>query len=643
MKFINYILSSNLEFDANCYRLLFFEDNKSINKRKLLSHFKKYFVRNSNFNNKLYKIPIYIDFKFIFKYYNIKKDSTSRYNFLLKYINHPHIIHFDFALERYNYGFIHQFYNISTHYNLNFMYDYILKKNKNIKYYNSRQCILNIKKNVNPIIVIYNIHFDIHNINFINNNLDKLININYFYKLIIIYTIDNNELESDIDKIFNDITYDCIIIKYSDYIKYVKNFSQINNLLTKKYFLAYYLFTALKITNPSNKYTYLLLNSNLYIHKDINDIIEYYFSIGNIYLSLFDLYNADFSYNVSLDFLITDHMFFNMTYFSNNFKTSVNDCFRNIKNNDNNLKRFAVAYISIDHFLPYYHRLFNRISILQKPHLLMRMNCPIIDYKFIDYLNIYNNNNNSNNNVINVENIKVAVVAHIGKLETRIFDNLIQISESYTHYHFIFYLTVNDKIKKSKLFKYIKDKSYDRLELNIIFVENIGADLYPFIYSYIKYIINIKDVQYVLKLHTKTDVLWRNDMIYPFTNMFDKCIQILDFNKNIGCVCSREWILKNDFLNNEYLLNFYKKYNQTNLDDCIYEFVGGTIFLIKKHILDDFFINLNIDLDYERDMFSKCFDYEQHKSHNEIHYSHCWERIISGYTTYISKCNIYGL
>lgn len=642
MNFINFILNSSLEFDENSYRLLFFEDSKSINKRKLLSHYKKYFVIHSHFNNKLYKIPIYIDFEFIFKFYNIKKNSNSRYNFILKYINHPHIIHFDFALKKYNYGFIHQFYNISTHYNLNFMYDYILKNNKSIKYYNSRKCIIHIKKNINPIIVIYNIHFNILNIDFIKNNLDKLKNTNYFYRLIIVYTIENNELEADIDVLFNNITYDCIIIKYEEYQKYMKKFSKINNELTKKYFLAYHLFTELNITNTKQNYTYLLLNSNIYIHNEINDIIEYYFSISNIYLSLIDIYKFDFSYNVNLDFLFTDHMFFNINYFSNHFKVTVKNCLRNIKNND--LVKFAVSYISIDHFLPYYHRIFHRINLLEKPHLLLRMNSPIIDCKYIEYLNIYKNYKNTNNNVISdTIKIKVVVVVHIGKLESGIFDNLLKINNSYKNYHFTFYLTVNNKIKKSKLLKFIKKKSFDKLEFNIIFVENIGADLYPFIYTYMKYIMNLNDTTYILKLHTKTDVLWRNEMMYPFTNMFDKCIQILQFNPNIGCVSSKEWILKNDFMNNEYLLNFYAKYNQKNLHNCIYEFVGGTIFLIKKQILDNFFTNLNIDLDYERDMFAKCFDYEQHKSPNEIHYSHCWERIISGYTTYLSNSKIFGL
>lgn len=151
------------------------------------------------------------------------------------------------------------------------------------------------------------------------------------------------------------------------------------------------------------------------------------------------------------------------------------------------------------------------------------------------------------------------------------------------------YRDKNHTIIKNKLLHF-KSDTY------ISTYENIGMDIGPFL-KHIKYIKEIKKTyDFVLKLHTKTNVVWRNELIDPLLSSSKNILYYLNRmqnDKNIGMICSNKWLLNMDTLNNYILFNLLKKYKIAYNSEC--KFVGGTIFWIKWDILSSFFTVNKID------------------------------------------------
>jgi hypothetical protein len=647
MKYIKFKLDSTLKYDKNNYRFLFFNDDKEVSTQVLFEHFNKNFVKCSPYNNFLYKIPEYIDLDFIFKYYNVRNDDEIRSNFIIKYINIPTIIHFDFILQNYNMGFIYQFYNVQRDYNLNTIYDYVYHNQKNIQYYNSRKCIIkNNTKLFKRVNVIYNINFNINNIYIIKNNLDNILKSKYINNFVIIYSLENESLGMKVDAIFKNYNDKLIIINYPSHMKSadaidvkIKNSEDNkdpNFSLVKKYYYAYS-FLKTKYKDEKNC-TFLLLNSRLYIDHILDDIINFYFNIENKYLSLYDFYDIEYSYNVSLDFFLTDAEFFYYNFYKNNIRKNITN-FSKQNTNTKNMLTIPLGYISVDDFMPYLYRSFNKKKLIKKPHLLHRKDCPVYDLSSITYLNVINNVVQINN----IPHIKIGILLHIGKLERLIFENLYSILNNYCVFTFLVYISISNKISQEEFTNFVCENNFDVSKFSIFYTENIGADLYPFMEVYLTQMYEKHDVNYILKIHTKTDIVWRNELLYPFIHKLEKSVQILYSYQHIGCISSGEWILPNEFMNKEYFINFMDRYRHLDFNTLKFSFVGGTIFLIKKSILDLFFDDFKINLNDEKDLFSQNACYEHHNNHKDIHYAHCWERIISGLTVAYSKCMIFGL
>lgn len=92
--------------------------------------------------------------------------------------------------------------------------------------------------------------------------------------------------------------------------------------------------------------------------------------------------------------------------------------------------------------------------------------------------------------------------------------------------------------------------------------KNIGMDIYPF-FCQIKYIIhNNIETDYILKIHTKSDDQWRNDLILPLLN--HNLITELILNKNIGMIASKKYTKLLDHYNTPIILHFLKKWNIEN-------------------------------------------------------------------------------
>jgi hypothetical protein len=637
-KYFDFELVNNLQFNKNDYKYLYNKNYK---------HFKKKFLENqnkSNYQNYLYKIPYNIDLEFMFNYYNVNNKLDKQKIFLKKYINQSYIIHYPFQLENYNLGFIYSFYLSNKIYNLNFLYNFINKlkdesgsntsvlntdviktelsqnRNDNELYINSRKLIIKSDKNIKPIVFVFYINGE--NINEQHMQTIQILNkIKNYYKLIIILNKNQSQSINNIESL--DVIY--VSKSISLYEKYMFGYDHLVN----KYF---------KLNNNFiEQLSFCFLNDNIIINNNIVNIFNYFYTIQNNILSVCDTYISEYDkyfYSFSSDFIIiynSDNNFFRYKKNKYSYNSFIKYCF------NNDLLNAPIGFISIDHFMPLYSRNFQNINILNKNHMLFRHKSPIYLKDNLNYINIIEKCIGNPN--LNPKLINIAFIIHIGNIENNIYNDNIFVeilkvlSNKDKNHNFILFITIIESIVNEvteKIYEYLQDWiSF----IYIVPIENIGADLYPFIYIIDNYLIKNSKIfdfefDYILKYHTKTDKIWRQELMTPFKNNLDICCKLLLDNENIGVVCSGEFIINFDFIDNDLFLEFCKN---KKIDSTLYSdsnFVGGTIFMIKSNLLLDFFKMYNISINTEKEYFN--IDYSLHYKHSEILYVHLWERILSG-------------
>jgi lipopolysaccharide biosynthesis protein len=131
-----------------------------------------------------------------------------------------------------------------------------------------------------------------------------------------------------------------------------------------------------------------------------------------------------------------------------------------------------------------------------------------------------------------------------------------------------------------------------------------------------------KSYNYILKLHSKSDNIWRNELMDPLLSnpeTIKNYLHSFTNNSDVGMVCSKGWLLNMDNLNNSILSELLKKYNLYINKTC--KFVGGTIFWIKWDILKSFFTVNVID-----DIYSHLE--KGYMSNNTPTYVHSMERLL---------------
>jgi len=118
---------------------------------------------------------------------------------------------------------------------------------------------------------------------------------------------------------------------------------------------------------------------------------------------------------------------------------------------------------------------------------------------------------------------------------------------------------INTELINDKQINIIKK---DFKQAKFTFGKNIGMDIYPF-FCQIKYIIdNNINTDYILKIHTKSNDEWRNDLILPLIN--HKEITSLIQNNNIGMIASKKYTKLLDHYNTPIILHFLKNWNIEN-------------------------------------------------------------------------------
>lgn len=176
---------------------------------------------------------------------------------------------------------------------------------------------------------------------------------------------------------------------------------------------------------------------------------------------------------------------------------------------------------------------------------------------------------------------KIAVLFQIGNYETwnkmkEIICNFDSDIILMTHFN-------TDLIKESQINDIIN--YYDSLNIKCIITKfkNKGMDIAGF-FKQIQYIIdnNIK-IDFIFKLHTKSNDKWRSQLVDPICSSkknVNDCIHILD-NQDVGIVCCERWFRKMDHFNTPIILNEMKKMNISN------EYIDDIDWKLKNDMLYD--------------------------------------------------------
>lgn len=175
-------------------------------------------------------------------------------------------------------------------------------------------------------------------------------------------------------------------------------------------------------------------------------------------------------------------------------------------------------------------------------------------------------------------NIDLLIVLHIG--DNNIGINILRDIIMNMNEDILLCINITNLEKSDDLILFIK-KNVKRYFLTL--TPDLGNDITPSILSYLKLmkLYNI-NYNYVLKLHTKSDGIWRNKMINLFTNGNIDVFKRLFYCKNIGVIGNYVYLRKKDAFCQKVFDEFYNDYFN---EEC--DFIGGTVFMCSKEVFEN--------------------------------------------------------
>ena len=135
-----------------------------------------------------------------------------------------------------------------------------------------------------------------------------------------------------------------------------------------------------------------------------------------------------------------------------------------------------------------------------------------------------------------------------------------------------------------------------------------------------------KNYDYVLKLHTKTKMDWRKDMMDPICGLpsdIRYVYELFEKDPTIGMIGAQKWRLKVDNLNAPLIEGICKRLDM-KYDRASQYFLGGTIFWMRWRTMVDIITTKKIDLLYEYTMMEPGYIVN-----NRPTVTHSWERLFA--------------
>lgn len=148
-----------------------------------------------------------------------------------------------------------------------------------------------------------------------------------------------------------------------------------------------------------------------------------------------------------------------------------------------------------------------------------------------------------------------------------------------------------------------------------------------------------KNYDYVIKLHTKTSIPWRREMMEPICGMpsdIQRIYEIFETTPSVGMIGCQKWRLRIDNLNTSILVPLCErlslKYDRSNQ-----YFLGGTIFWMRWKTMVDIVTTKNIDLLAEYQAMEPGYT-----ANHRATVTHSWERLF-GILVYNAGQVLYGV
>ena len=251
--------------------------------------------------------------------------------------------------------------------------------------------------------------------------------------------------------------------------------------------------------------------------------------------------------------------------------------------------------------------------------------------KFLPHLR---NTRSVSNNTNNCQTT-IAIFLHIGSTKTLIHlvDYIKTIMSQPMHKTILicsFLKSIVDENQCKRVIKNIQLEIGTKHTEFWIPVKNSGMDIGGFIRSIFFCMEKEIKFDYVIKIHTKSDKVWRDELCKPILRNGETVNYIINcFNQihRIGCVASKQWTIpvKTDTHNKNMVAqycNMFKMKNPYLYDEC-QNFVGGTIFWIRANIILTFF-SLHFDLIHK---LAQTLENGYVINSKETH-THTWERLL---------------
>jgi len=215
----------------------------------------------------------------------------------------------------------------------------------------------------------------------------------------------------------------------------------------------------------------------------------------------------------------------------------------------------------------------------------------------------------------------IAIFFHLGNYNLwSYFRNVIDIVQQSTHKSIDLYVTY--QVVNHEIHQQIK-----QLYPNVILLESLrGVDVGGQLLMIAKAIELGKNYDYVLKLHTKSNVNWRATLVEPLTrntNRLQQIYTIFEGNPNIGLIGSSRWICPFG-PNNTPLMEQICSRLGLICDHKTQRFLSGTIFWFRWDTMVQAIKKYKIDLIKEYNTMELGY-----KKNVKPTFTHSWERILS--------------
>ena len=204
---------------------------------------------------------------------------------------------------------------------------------------------------------------------------------------------------------------------------------------------------------------------------------------------------------------------------------------------------------------------------------------------------------------------RLACIIHVGNdFILKKMDKYLKVLKDYPQCDIDYYVNVIDLLDNNYI------DSLKNIFPNSLLTKskNIGFDLASF-FNFLDIIKKEKlEYDYIVKIHTKVDDVFRNNSLYPLLGTEDIWkgnIEKLNTNKNIGMIGSQEvkYVIKERGINGLYMEFLKHEYNTESFKDLF--FVGGTMFLMRFSIIKKIFFDKDLSLICNSFNTKETFDY----------------------------------